>query len=552
MKLKNVKIGTKLISSYILIAALTGVVGLFGTIQIRTIDYADTMLYERMTVPLGTVNEMTTYFQRLRVAVRDMLLAETESDKRVQRDLVFNLQEQFNKTAETYQKTVSNDEEQAVLDNTKNALKNYILYFNDFTQLVWADKKQEAVAFMKGDWQKPTQDLQDAIQNLVQFKTEQAKQTAQSNTQIANRATTLMLIIAFISIVLAASIGIAISMGITAPLAKGVEYTKRLAAGDLTAQLEIDQKDEVGILARSLKDMVQKLREVVTIVKDGAENIAASSLQLSSASQELSQGASEQASSTEEASSSMEEMAANIQQNTDNAQQAEKIATSGAEGIKKGNEASNTAVVSMKQIAEKVSIISDIAFQTNILALNAAVEAARAGEQGRGFAVVAAEVRKLAERSKVAADEIEKLTKFGVKEAEDAGLILAQIVPEVEKTSRLVQEISAASMEQSSGSNQINTAIQQLNQITQRTAAASEELATSAEELSSQAEQLNQVISFFRIEEQRTIRRFQHTEKKENGWEKSAPSKYKEAPKKVILKPALEEREMLAVEYEEY
>ena len=547
MKLKNVKIGTKLISSYILIAALTGVVGLFGTIQIRTIDYADTMLYERMTVPLGTVNEMTTYFHRLRVAVRDMLLAETESDKRVQRDLVFNLQEQFNKTAETYQKTVSNDEEQAVLDNTKNAVKNYILYFNDFTQLVWAHKRQEAEEFKKGNWQKPTQNLQDAIQNLVQFKTEQAKQTEPSNTQISNRATTLMLIIAFISIVLAASIGIAISMGITAPLAKGVEYTKRLAAGDLTAQLEIDQKDEVGILARSLKDMVQKLREVVTIVKDGAENIAASSLQLSSASQELSQGASEQASSTEEASSSMEEMAANIQQNTDNAQQAEKIATSGAEGIKKGNEASNTAVVSMKQIAEKVSIISDIAFQTNILALNAAVEAARAGEQGRGFAVVAAEVRKLAERSKVAADEIEKLTKFGVKEAEDAGLILAQIVPEVEKTSRLVQEISAASMEQSSGSSQINTAIQQLNQITQRTAAASEELATSAEELSSQAEQLNQVISFFRIEEQRTIRRFQHTEKKENGWEKSAPSKYKEAPKKVILKPALEEREMLAV-----
>lgn len=552
MKLKNVKIGTKLISSYILIAALTGVVGLFGTIQIRTIDSADTMLYERMTVPLGSVNEMTTYFQHLRVAVRDMLLAETESDKRVQRDLVFNLQEQFNKTAETYQKTVSNDEEQAVLDNTKNALKNYILYFNDFTQLVWADKKQEAVAFMKGDWQKPTQDLQDAIHNLVQFKTEQAKQTAQNNTQIASRATTLMLIIAFISIVLAASIGIAISMGITAPLAKGVEYTKRLAAGDLTAQLEIDQKDEVGILARSLKDMVQKLREVVTIVKDGAENIAASSLQLSSASQELSQGASEQASSTEEASSSMEEMAANIQQNTENAQQAERIAVTGADGMKKGSEATTTAVVSMKQIAEKVSIITDIAFQTNILALNAAVEAARAGEQGRGFAVVAAEVRKLAERSKVAADEIEKLTKFGVKEAEGAGQILAQIVPEVEKTARLVQEISAASLEQTSGSDQINTAIQQLNQITQRTAAASEELATSAEELSSQAEQLNQVISFFRIEEQRTIRRFQHTEKKENGWEKSAPSKYKEAPKKVILKPALEEREMLAVEYEEY
>ena len=552
MKLKNVNIGTKLISSYILIAALTGVVGLFGTIEIRNIDKADTMLYERMTVPLGSVNEMTTYFQRLRVAVRDMLIAETESDKRVQRDLVFNLQEQFNKTAEVYQKTVSSNEEQVVLDKTKEALKNYILYFNDFTQLVWTDKRQEAIAFMKGDWQKPTQDLQDAIYNLVQFKTEQAKQTAESNNQIATKSTMLMLVIAILSIILAIGIGIGISMGITAPLAKGVEYTKRLAAGDLTAQLDINQKDEVGILARALQDMVQKLREVVTIVKDGAENIAASSLQLSSASQELSQGASEQASSTEEASSSMEEMAANIQQNTENAQQAERIAVTGADGMKKGSEATTTAVVSMKQIAEKVSIITDIAFQTNILALNAAVEAARAGEQGRGFAVVAAEVRKLAERSKVAADEIEKLTKFGVKEAEGAGLILAQIVPEVEKTARLVQEISAASLEQTSGSDQINTAIQQLNQITQRTAAASEELATSAEELSSQAEQLNQVISFFKVDEQKVKRTFHRTEKKENGWEKVSAPKYKEAPKKVILKPALEEREMLAVEYEEY
>lgn len=160
MKLKNVRIGTRLISSYLLIAALTGVVGLFGTVQIRTIDNADTLLYERMTVPLGHVNEMSTYFQRLRVAVRDLLIAENELERKAQRDNVFSLQEQFNKTAETYQKTVSNDEEQAVLDNTKNALKNYILYFNDFTQLVWADKKQEAVAFMKGDWQKPTQDLQ--------------------------------------------------------------------------------------------------------------------------------------------------------------------------------------------------------------------------------------------------------------------------------------------------------------------------------------------------------------------------------------------------------
>jgi methyl-accepting chemotaxis protein len=211
----------------------------------------------------------------------------------------------------------------------------------------------------------------------------------------------------------------------------------------------------------------------------------------------MSQGASEQASSAEEISSSMEEMVSNIQQNTDNAQQTEKIALSAVDGIRKGNQSVSVAVESMKNIASKIKIINDIAFQTNILALNAAVEAARAGEHGRGFAVVAAEVRKLAERSKVAADEIDHLSKSGVDVSVQAGEQLSNIVPEIEKTSRLVQEIAAASIEMNSGAGQVNNAIQQLNQVTQQNAAASEEMATSSEELSSQADQLKDLIAFF-------------------------------------------------------
>jgi methyl-accepting chemotaxis protein len=244
----------------------------------------------------------------------------------------------------------------------------------------------------------------------------------------------------------------------------------------------------------------------VTQVQGSTENIADASNQMSSNSQQVSQGASEQASAAEEISSSMEEMASNIQQNTDNAQQTERIAAKAAEDILIGSQNVNTTVVSMKKIAEKVSIIGDIAFQTNILALNAAVEAARAGEHGKGFAVVAAEVRKLAERSHIAAGEIDELTRSSVEIADKSGKLLESIVPDIQRTAKLVQEITAASIEQNSGANQINNAINQLNKVTQQNAAASEEMATSSEELSSQADNLKDLMSFFKLSNQVSIR----------------------------------------------
>lgn len=314
------------------------------------------------------------------------------------------------------------------------------------------------------------------------------------------------IILTVIILLSALTIGFVVSILFSRSISSGIEKSlviaETLSQGKLDVDVDADflaRKDEVGALTRSMNSMVEKLKEVVMTIHSGSDNILSASLQLSSNSQQMSQGASEQASSAEEVSASMEQMAANIQQNTENARIAEKITIAGSESISKGNAAASEAVIAMKQIAEKVSIISDIAFQTNILALNAAVEAARAGEQGRGFAVVAAEVRKLAERSKVAAEEITKLTVSGVKVSEEAGNLLSAIVPEVEKNVRLIQEIAAASIEQGTGSDQVNSAIQQLNQVTQQNAASSEEMATSAEELASQAEQLKEAVSYFQI-----------------------------------------------------
>jgi methyl-accepting chemotaxis protein len=353
------------------------------------------------------------------------------------------------------------------------------------------------------------------------------------------RAIFIMLVVMALALVVGTVMAIAASRSITQPLGVALAAANQVAEGDVSAEIAGGGKDETGqlldamrhmvasiremsdsagriaegdltvrirprserdLLANSLANMVGKLSQVIGEVRSGAAALTGASAQVSATSQSLSQGTSEQAASVEETTSSLEQMSASITKNADNSRSMEQMALKGSNDASESGKSVADTVTAMKDIAEKISIIEEIAYQTNLLALNAAIEAARAGEHGKGFAVVATEVRKLAERSQSAAKEIGGLAGSSVRVAERSGALLNDLVPAIRKTADLVQEVAAASTEQAAGVSQINRALLTVDQVTQRNASASEELASTAEEMAAQAESLQQLVSFFRVE----------------------------------------------------
>ncbi|MBF0588446.1 MAG: chemotaxis protein [Magnetococcales bacterium] len=343
--------------------------------------------------------------------------------------------------------------------------------------------------------------LKELINWLVDSHVDESKEMANQISDELEHIFVLLWIVAAALVVLSLIIGLIITSSIASPVQMLMECTEKLGEGDLGFSCAMDSQDEIGRMGNSLAQAVQQINNTIVGVQGASSQIDGGSQTLSEASNNMSQMASEQAASIEETSAAMEEMTSNIQAIADNSHQTEKIAVKASKDAEEGGGAVTEAVRAMKEIADKISIIEDISRQTNLLALNAAIEAARAGEHGKGFAVVASEVRKLAERSQTAAGEISQLSTSSVTIAEKAGSIMGNLVPDIQKTAELIQEISASTAEQNAGIDQINKAVQSLDVNIQQNAGSAEEMASTAEEMAQQARALDDSISRFRTSE---------------------------------------------------
>lgn len=527
----NLSVMTKLIASFVVISLFSGLVGLIGMSNIKSISNDDMMLYQRATVSIIHVGDAAMLYERMRVNLREIFMYRDKENVEKRRKTIDEINRSIRDDLSKYDaarkyggtSSAESDEHFKEVSSAYDDVYNIII---KIAVIMGDGKEKEAYELLNAPATVSIVKRMDkSIVDVVGYAQSVASKLAEDNSKAASRSMLIMTITIGVSIFIAIAFGYMISVLIKRPIAKGLEFAKQIADGDFTNRIDLDQNDELGKLGKALNTAADDLEKMVADIVVGSQNLVQAIQEISAGNENLSQRTSEQASSLEEVASTIEETSASINQNAENAKRANDLSVKTSAMAEEGGRVVYEAVSAIneineasKKIEEIISVINEIAFQTNLLALNAAVEAARAGEQGRGFAVVAGEVRNLAQRSGNAAKEIGELIKAtlvkvdkGTTLSNKSGESLKEIIASVKQVNRLVSEIDAASEEQRQGSAQINIAVSELDSATQQNAGLVEETASASEEIANQAQELLATMERFKIRD--NIRTRSHDEK---------------------------------------